>query len=128
MVHERKCDCGTCRICTHRENQRRYAATAKGRRAKLKYAAEHPEMRNGPRAAWIARNPEKRAAQRAVRYAIRMGTLVRGECARLGVDCSGKIEAHHADYAKPLDVIWACVHHHDQLDEERREVEAHVSA
>lgn len=68
--------------------------------------------------AWARRNPEKREAQIAVGNAIRDGRLVRGACVREGEDCSGRIEAHHPDYTRPLEVVWACSMHHDELDRE----------
>jgi hypothetical protein len=50
--------------------------------------------------------PEKDAAHRMVRNAIRRGELSKEPC----FICSTrlKVEAHHQDYAKPLDVIWLC--------------------
>lgn len=50
---------------------------------------------------------EKRKAQYAVSNAIRDGKLKRPKscnvCGR-----TGRIEGHHKDYKKPLDVIWLC--------------------
>lgn len=60
-------------------------------------------------AAWIARNPEKRAAHKAVERAIDRGTLQRQPCTVCG---SAEAEAHHDDYAAPLDVTWLCRMHH----------------
>lgn len=76
--------------------------------------------RNRANKASDARYPEKRAARIAVSNAIRDGRLKRGACVREGVDCSGRIEAHHPDYARPLDVVWACSKHHDDLDADQR--------
>lgn len=89
-----------------------YAQTPEGRAARSRAAR-----------AWRERNPEKRAAQLVVGRAIRDGKLAKGQCVREGVDCSGRIEAHHEDYTRPLEVIWACVRHHDDLDRERQESE-----
>lgn len=64
---------------------------------------------------WLDANPEKRAAQVAVSNALRRGKLVKGPCAHGPDGCKGRIEAHHADYTKPLEVTWLCSHHHAQL-------------
>jgi hypothetical protein len=46
-------------------------------------------------------------ARRKLQYAVRRGRLVRPDnCARCGGH--GPIEAHHADYSRPLDVEWLC--------------------
>lgn len=52
--------------------------------------------------------------------AIRDGTLVRPEkCEYCG--CNGKIEAHHRDYGKPLEVIWVCRKCHGAFHEDSHE-------
>ncbi len=49
----------------------------------------------------------------AVTSALREGKLIPGPCEHEadGV-CKGRIEAHHDDYTKPLDVRWLCKRHH----------------
>lgn len=47
----------------------------------------------------------------AVRRAVSSGALVRPEkCSRCG--SGGRIQAHHHDYDKPLDVEWLCASCH----------------
>ncbi|HSW43288.1 MAG TPA: hypothetical protein VLM76_12330 [Patescibacteria group bacterium] len=54
------------------------------------------------------RHPERHAARQAVRNALRFGRLVRQPC-----HCgSARAEAHHPDYALPLQVEWLCRRHH----------------
>lgn len=48
-------------------------------------------------------------AHRAVKSAIRNGVLVREPCEVCGKE---KVDAHHDDYSKPLDVRWLCRFHH----------------
>lgn len=59
----------------------------------------------------------KRQAREAVKYALKTGRLVRGECEQKHRgDCEGRIEAHHDDYSKPLQVRWLCRAHHTEAD------------
>lgn len=67
-------------------------------------------------------NPEKIQAHRAVEAALRKGTLVRPEFCD-SCFLKRKIDAHHEDHSKPLDVQWLCRKCHiardKQLAEER---------
>lgn len=65
-------------------------------------------MRKGRRLYW-ERNPIKKAAHTATCNAIRTGRLIRQPCEVCG---ESRVEAHHDDYTKPLDVRWLCVAHH----------------
>jgi hypothetical protein len=57
-------------------------------------------------------DPLKNGAQSRLRYAVKMGEIIRRSCEVCGKD---KVEAHHEDYTKPLDVIWLCPMHHKRL-------------
>ncbi len=50
----------------------------------------------------------RRQARSILNHAIRDGLLTRKNCEV----CHRKAEAHHSDYAKPLDVKWLCFYHH----------------
>lgn len=76
------------------------------------YHEKNPDRVAGYKKAWAERNPEKRRAQNIASGALRRGKLVRGSCARAGSECHGRIEMHHADYEKPLEVTWLCSAHH----------------
>lgn len=57
------------------------------------------------------RSPEKDRARRAVGNAIRAGRIIRpANCEHCGE--AVKVQAHHTDYAKPLDVEWLCFRCH----------------
>ena len=79
-----------------REWHRKYDQTAKGKATQSRKAKE-----------WAKRNPEKRKAHQAVMVAVRSGRLVSPEaCSECGF--KGKVEAHHDDYRKLLEVRWVC--------------------
>lgn len=61
--------------------------------------------------AYRERWPGRHEARIAVRNALRQGKLERHPCEV----CGGRAEAHHDDYAKPLDVYWLCKAHHEQI-------------
>jgi hypothetical protein len=71
---------------------RDYYASEKGRAVVRKYQA---------------RKPTKRLAQAALHRALRLGLMVKLEFCE---ECSNtkRVEGHHDDYAKPLDVRWLC--------------------
>lgn len=65
---------------------------------------------------WVRRLKErlpieetKIAARQAVHNAIRSGKMVRARCEVCG---NPNAQAHHQDYARPLDVLWLCSKHH----------------
>lgn len=57
-------------------------------------------------------NPEKYKARNAVNNAVRDGRLKKLPCEICGA--AEKVQAHHHDYLKPLDVIWLCTRHHGE--------------
>jgi hypothetical protein len=65
---------------------------------------------------YAARATNKRAqhlAGVAVRWAVKKGRLVRPEsCSECGG--GGRIEGHHDDYARRLDVVWLCTECHNK--------------
>lgn len=65
-----------------------------------------------------ARHPRKIAGHVAVSGAVQAGRITRQPCAVCG---SQKAEAHHDDYAKPLDVRWLCRTHHAEWHRENGE-------
>jgi len=140
MPRKPTCTCGECRKCKHREymwawyqakspeerrawvakrdpdaarvaDRKRYRRDReKRRKAADAYRRSHPEVVARIGQAWSKRNPEKRRAHSAVARAIRSGRLVRGCCEVCGA--TERIQAHHDDYSKPLEVRWLCPAHH----------------
>lgn len=65
------------------------------------------------------RYPLKRQAQLAVRFALARGDMVRpARCSKC--DDDHRVEGHHDDYTKPLDVMWLCTSCHRARHKELR--------
>ena len=56
--------------------------------------------------------PEKVEARIAARKAVKSGFIKIEPCTACG---SLKVEGHHPDYSKPLEVMWLCSKHHQRL-------------
>ena len=66
-------------------------------------------------------NPEKVRARSVFAYAVRKGTISRpNNCSKCGA--GGNIEGDHADYSKPLEVIWVCKECHYKNTKERLQI------
>jgi ribosomal protein S27AE len=104
-----------CKECTKKDVSQNYADNRshyaeyereryqrKGRREKV---IEYQRTRR-------ANNPEKYAAHYAVSNAVRDGRLKKQPCEVCGAK---KVQAHHDDYSKPLEVRWLCRVHHLEL-------------
>jgi hypothetical protein len=63
-------------------------------------------------AAYRIKYPERYRANAAVNNAMRRGVLNKLPCFICGAE---DVEAHHADYSRPLDVIWLCPAHHKEI-------------
>lgn len=84
---------------THRvEARKRYALTGNGKIAGSKAKKK-----------WAENNIVKRSAHIIVGNAVRDGKLIKQPCEMCG---KLKVEAHHEDYEKPLEVNWLCCKHH----------------
>lgn len=102
-----------CRECTKARARAHYAATIS-----KQHAYEKRRNRTGHRRAYLtaacqkhrAANPERYRARTAVSNALRDGRLTRCPCEVCGAK---KVQAHHDDYLKPLQVRWFCQRHHD---------------
>lgn len=107
-------DCIPCKIKRQKELYR------KNRQERLAYEkkrAQDPKRKAyvaRKQAEWRTRNPERYKARVAVGNAVRDGRLKKGPCEV----CGGRrrIQAHHDDYSKPLDVRWLCFKHHRERE------------
>lgn len=53
----------------------------------------------------------QRQAHSAVSVALKNGTITKTVCVVCGAD---RVEGHHDDYSKPLEVVWLCRPHHGE--------------
>lgn len=82
------------------------------RKAKAAYKANRQAMRLREAEQYKCA-PWKTAARNQVHLAIEADMLMREPCEICGVVVA--VEAHHEDYAKPLEVHWLCRPHHRRL-------------
>lgn len=93
----------------YRENEHRKEAARKSAKSPAGVAAM---ARSAERTR--LEEPQKYKARNAVNNGIRDGYLARGtECFFCGT--SERLQAHHHDYSRPLDVFWLCPKCHGKL-------------
>jgi len=79
------------------------------RHYRLRESEEYRQIKRETSQRMREKHPEKEAARRATRSAIERGDLVRQPCEVCG---KTRVDAHHDDYSKPLEVRWLCRTHH----------------
>jgi len=84
-----------------------------------KYREEWAKSENGKKKIrsyikhYASKNPEKVRAHWAIGTAVKRGHLSKPErCSIDDENCKGRIEAHHPDYLKRMEVVWLCRRHH----------------
>ena len=108
---------GKCKSCTKKDVKRRYY-DPESRQKIIEY--EHKRFKTPQRrekvkeyqARMREKYPGKYKARMKLSNAIRNGKLIKYPC-WCGEE---KVEAHHKDYRKPLDVQWLCRKHHMELE------------
>ena len=71
---------------------------------KLRHVEKFRRYRNGTEL-----EIKKIKARSAVQHAISKNEIQKEPCAVCG---NPKVQGHHEDYSKPLDVVWLCTRHH----------------
>lgn len=108
----KRLDCREC-LLTGRRNP---VIESPEQRAKRKVRQSRRKWRRSHRKAiakWSERYPLASTATKIVQQAIRQGKLKKSKrCQALGCTSEKNVETHHHDYAKPLEVIFLCAHHH----------------
>lgn len=99
-----------CKDCAKRDVRNHRLDNLEQVRAYDRFRSQLPRrqaLRNAQAAKFENDNPEKKSAHTVVSNAVRNGRLKKRPCAFCGKNEG--LEAHHHDYAKPLDVTWLCV-------------------
>lgn len=100
---------GKCKECNKRDVRENYE---KRREQYLAYDKrryrERPERRAGIEAS-KTKHPGKEKARIQLRSAVSSGRIVKQPCETCG---NVRVDGHHDDYAKPLEVRWLCRKHH----------------
>lgn len=102
-----------CKQCTKQDVREWYGRTPVERRAYEQRRSRLPERRaqlSSNVALVRARAPEKYRARTAVGNALRDGRLIKTLCSSCG--SAERVEGHHDDYSRPLDVEWLCFRCH----------------
>ena len=98
-----------CKVCARLDVKRNYQDGREARRAyerKREASPRRKKLKAEYARRHRARYPEAYAAQCAVYKAVKSGRLARQPCEGCGTTI--RVEAHHHDYSKPLEVEWLC--------------------
>jgi hypothetical protein len=93
-----------------------YRKTEKGKASrKIEYEKyKNSGKKNIASTKWKRKNKHKVKANHDVEHTINRGEIIRPSfCSICFTDC--KPEAHHEDYSKTLDVVWACKECHEMI-------------
>ena len=104
----------SCQSCLKERDAKRYQKERELRLARHKSYLATPEGKAAHRRAtdkWKDANKVRRAAQIILNNAIKYKTIERQPC----LVCGEHAEAHHPDYSRPLDVVWLCKKHHQEV-------------
>jgi hypothetical protein len=99
--------CGRCERCQRNARSRAWWESQPPAKKRAILDARPADRRQGRKPG--PRAPEKERARWTVKNALRYGLLAKQPCEVCGVE---KVDAHHEDYSRPLDVRWLCRRHH----------------
>ena len=120
-----------CRSCFSEYNKKRYASDPERfKRAVKEDRKRDPQAALRTRLGTNRKHPTKKNARKCVEAAIAAGVLTRPDHC-FGCGCPNtehRIEAHHHDYARPLDVIWLCTPCYRKMDMARQTEEKRTCA
>ena len=83
---------------------------------RVDYARVNTERQKEVSAKSQRKYKEKCNARNRLRHAVKREKVEKEGCVYIGGKCRGRIEGHHWDYTKALDVTWFCQKHHALAD------------
>lgn len=108
-----------CKLCANQKNRETYV---KFRNRILIRIKKYKNTKRG-REVMVAALQKQRIVNRIkvkaremVNHSLSRGKLIKPKfCEKRNSECSGKLHAHHSDYSKPLQVMWLCIKHHQEM-------------
>lgn len=114
----------------YREYERRRSSLPHRVEARNTYARTERgiEKSNAAKRAYRDRNPDKYSAHNKICSALKAGKIWKSPCC-MAPDCfsADRLHGHHADYDRPLSVVWLCAACHSRLHEEHRRTQSNAA-
>ena len=106
-------ECKRCFITSRRGYRAHYAIKNSEKLKEKRKKSYDKEKAKMWQRSWRKRNGlGKQKVRNKVILALEKGILVKTGCQYPNGNCEGRIEGHHWDYSKPLEVVWLCRKHH----------------
>lgn len=114
-----------CRSCHLSEvsKDRRANPEKHSAREKARYVGKRREKILADASARALVGGPKRKAHIAVGNAVRDGRMDKPDCCSVCARSGVRIEGHHNDYTKPLDVVWMCARCHRRFHADNPQIE-----
>lgn len=110
---------GKCKECTKEDVRKNRQSSPNARLYDKRRFKESKERREKTYAGVRKRReqrPDQYKARTALGNAVRDGRIVKPIACTVCGDTSRRIEGHHPDYTKPLEVVWCCTPCHRKID------------
>ena len=121
---QRRTDCKECAMASRR--LRHLKNPEKARNQRKKYYETHKREHAEYCLRKVKESPKKHYVRKKVYYAVKTGKLKKLPCQYPNCKYHEKrIEAHHWDYDKPLEVVWLCSLHHAMADKVYKLIQKH---
>lgn len=91
------------------------------RKANAKYREKHADRIKAYKAEYSKKNLARRRAHGAVYRALKSGDLIRPLACSVCHREDQKLDAHHEDIEKPLEIVWLCPKCHKKADKDLRQ-------